>query len=149
MVKWLFRRLDGARHHGRRRREPHDFVTGRRAEDLAHRHLESRGFTVIARNWKTPSGDEVDLIALDGDRTVFVEVKARTTTEYGAPERAIDAMKIRALNRAAAGWCRTKGLPEERLRFDLVTVVFSDPPHLEHFPDAWSARAPHDRRRIG
>jgi putative endonuclease len=149
VFQWIYRWLDGARHQGRRRQEPPDFVAGRRAEDLAHRHLESRGFTVIARNWRAPGGAEVDLIALDGGRTVFVEVKARSSTEFGSPERAIDAMKLRALSRAAASWRQAKGLPAERLRFDLVTVVLSDPPRLEHERDAWSLAPPHAGRTIG
>jgi putative endonuclease len=148
VFRWLIRFADDARHAGRRRREPLDFVTGRRAEDIAHRHLESKGLTVIARNWRTPAGEEVDLIALDGDHTVFVEVKARTNVHEN-PERAIDALKMRALRRAAQGWCRRKELPPERLRFDLVTVVFTEPPRLEHVRDAWTLRLSPDKPRIG
>jgi putative endonuclease len=135
----MFLRLsDRIRDRARRRLWPPDQAAGRRGEDLAHRYLERRGFTVVARNWRPAEGrGEIDLVAWEGDRLVFVEVKARGGDEFGAPERNVDARKRDALARAARAYTRRAGVPWERVRFDLVSVVFRDPPEIVHRRDAF------------
>jgi hypothetical protein len=57
-----------------------------RGEDLAARHLEELGYTIIARNWRSPhTRHEIDLIARDGKTIVFVEVKTARTEQFGDP----------------------------------------------------------------
>jgi len=118
--------------------------TGERGEDIAHRWLRSRGFTVVARNWRPPEGGgELDIVAWERDELVFVEVKARLSN-LSAPERAIDPDKIRALRRAARAYVR-RALPhgaepqesneETRIRFDVVTIFGNEVDHLrDAFP---------------
>jgi putative endonuclease len=138
VTRWLLRLADAARHRARRRRWPAEQAAGRHGEDLAHRYLERQGMTVVARNWRSGSGHgEVDLVAWDAGRLVFVEVKARATDEFGAPDRNVDAEKLIALERAARGYARRAGVPWERVRFDLVSVIFSDPPSGSHRRDAF------------
>lgn len=97
---------------------------GRRGEDLAHRWLRARGFRVTARNWRPPQGGgEIDIVAWDHDWLVFVEVKTRTSGELNAPERDIDAEKMRALRRAARDYVRRSGADADRVRFDAVTIA--------------------------
>ena len=80
MFRFLFRLLDGVRHRSRRRTMSPDQVTGRRGEDLAHRYLQDQGLTVIGRNYRARSGmAELDIIAREGDKLVFVEVKTRAS----------------------------------------------------------------------
>ncbi|HEY0714927.1 MAG TPA: YraN family protein, partial [Polyangia bacterium] len=50
---------------------------GRRAEEAAAALLEGKGFQIVARNWRLPTG-ELDLVADDGGTCVFVEVRSRT-----------------------------------------------------------------------
>jgi putative endonuclease len=134
---WLLGLADRARDALRRRRRP-DLAAGRRGEDLAHRHLRARGWQVVARNWRTPSGDgEVDLVAWEGRTLVIVEVKSRASEEHGAPDRALDAAKRDRLVRAARCYARRAGVDPSCLRFDLVNVVFSRPPRIDHFRDAF------------
>ena len=138
MIRWLLRFSDALRDRARRRSWPADQATGRRGEDLAHRFLERCGLTVVARNWRPSAGPgEIDLVAWEGERLVFVEVKARARDEFGAPERNVDAQKRDALLRAARNYARRAGVPWERARFDLVAVVFSDPPAISHRKDAF------------
>jgi putative endonuclease len=113
---------------------------GRRGEDLAHRYLERRGMTIVARNYRTATGSaEADLVAWERDILVFIEVKTRSTEEYGPPDRAIGAEKRRAIVRAAADYSRRAGVPAEKVRFDVINVVLSTPPSFEHIRDAFSA----------
>jgi putative endonuclease len=110
---------------------------GRLGEDMAHRYLRSRGCTIVARNYRPRSGTgEIDLVAWHGEKLVFVEVKTRSNTEFGQPDRAVDAEKRRHLARAARDYARRAGVGWDRTRFDIVSVVLS-PRRIEWFRDAF------------
>jgi putative endonuclease len=111
---------------------------GRRGEDLAHRYLARNGYRVVARNYRPPSrSGEIDLVAWDGDVLVFVEVKTRTTDEYGSPESAVDRDKQSFVDRAARDYARRAGVMLDRTRFDVVSVIMADPPRVELLRDAF------------
>ena len=137
-MTWLWRMSDWMRDRGRRNRWDPDHASGRRAEDLAHRHLRKSGYTVIARNWRTATGSgEIDIICRDRqDSLVFVEVKSRATEEHGSPERQIDPEKRLRLFRAARDWTRRSDESWDTVRFDLVSVVFQ-PFSITHHRDAF------------
>ena len=110
--------------------------TGKRGEDLAHRYLRAKGFIVAARNWRPPQGGgEIDIVAWEGDWLVFVEVKTRTSAEWSAPERDIDAEKIHTLRRAARDYIRRANADESRVRFDAVSVTGRT---INHLRDAFA-----------
>ena len=116
-------------------------ATGRRGEDLAHRFLRKRGYRVVARNYRPPSGaGEIDLVAWDGPTLVFVEVKTRATEEFGTPDRAVDSDKETYLDRAARDYARRAGVPFDRVRFDLVNVIDGNPPAVSVIRDAFHVR---------
>jgi len=111
---------------------------GRRGEDLAHRFLQQSGFVVICRNYRTPSGDaEIDIVARDNGVLVFVEVKSRTSAEFGAPDRAIDPEKQKKITRAARSYVTRAGASWNQVRFDTVSVVFTTPPTIVHYQDVF------------
>jgi len=84
---------------------------GARGEHIAERHLVRRGLTVLDRNWRCPQG-EIDLVLRDGDETVFVEVKTRSSVAFGHPLEAITAAKPRDCGGwRARGARRTRSLP--------------------------------------
>jgi putative endonuclease len=115
---------------------------GRLGEDLAHRYLRRNGCTVVARNYRTPSGSgEIDLVVRHGATTAFVEVKTRATAEFGEPDRAVDAEKQRRIARAARHYARRAGLEWDALRFDIVSVVLERRPRIEWRRDAFRPRA--------
>jgi putative endonuclease len=130
---------DWLRHLARRRRWTPTQALGRRGEDLAHRFLRRQGYTIVARNYRLPNGDgEADLIAWDGDTLVIVEVKARQSGEYGPPDRAVGDDKRAHLRRLARAYARKTDTPWERVRCDVVTVVFAGGPHLQLVRNAFS-----------
>ena len=47
---------------------------GRRGENIAAEYLVRQGFVLLERNYRR-LGCEVDIIAMDGETTVFIEVK--------------------------------------------------------------------------
>ena len=126
MIGLLYRFLDRLR----RRRYAEDH--GRIGEDLAHRYLRAHGCTVVARNYRTLSGDgELDLVVWDGATLAFVEVKARTGEEFGPPEGAVDAEKQQRVRTAARDYARRAEIPWEDTRFDIVSVVLGRTPQIE------------------
>lgn len=142
MLGRLYEFADVLRHRGRRHQMPEDHALGRRGEDIAHRFLQRVGIIIVARNYRMASGaGEVDLIGWEDDRLVFVEVKSRQTEEYGAPDRAIGREKQSSLIRAAREFARHADAPWERVRFDVVNVVFTTPPAVTHFRDVFGPTA--------
>ena len=110
---------------------------GRLGEDLAHRYLRGRGCTVVARNYRPPSGrGEIDIVVRHGEKLVFVEVKTRDSAEFGEPERAVDADKQLHLTRAARDYARRAGVEWQQVRFDVVAVILS-PRRIEWLRDAF------------
>jgi putative endonuclease len=132
----LIHAVDHARDRARRRTLSPEHALGKRGEDLAHRYLEYCGLKVVARNWRPrPGAVELDLVAREGDLLVFVEVKSRSSAEYGTPERAIGVEKEAHIVRAALDYARRGGVEAAKLRFDVVSVVFSNPPAITHLRD--------------
>jgi putative endonuclease len=108
---------------------------GVRGEDLAHRYLRACGCIVVARNWRPPQGGgEIDLVAREGDKLVFVEVKTRLSGTRSAPERDIDAEKMTALRRAARDYMRRSGMETAQARFDVLAITGEA---VEHLRDAF------------
>lgn len=70
----------------------HNQRIGQWGEDVAADYLTTRGCEITARNVRTPYG-EIDLVARQGDVTLFVEVKTRTSNRMGLPEEAITPRK--------------------------------------------------------
>jgi len=65
---------------------------GRWGEGAAADYLETKGYVILARNFRTEHG-EVDLIARQENVLVFVEVKARSSNRYGYPEYSVSPKK--------------------------------------------------------
>jgi putative endonuclease len=106
---------------------------GRRGEDLAADYLQGAGLEIVERNWRCPLG-EIDLVARDGNETVFVEVKTRAGLGYGHPLEAITGVKLARLRRLAAAWCEAHPGHAGEIRIDAVAVVASktDGVRIEH-----------------
>ncbi|MEY3733425.1 MAG: hypothetical protein RL347_784 [Actinomycetota bacterium] len=108
---------------------------GRWGEDLAARHLERIGLTVLDRNWRCRTG-EIDIVAADsGTGTVIIcEVKTRSTEDFGSPLAAITPRKLRRLRSLASEWMREHGASAQAIRIDVIGIVMGSrgTPSLEH-----------------
>ena len=93
---------------------------GRRSEILAIDYLRSLGYRIVTSGYRT-TGGEVDVIAWDGATLVFVEVKARQTSE--PPEDSVGYRKKQRIIRAARGYISRYRLHETPYRFDIVAVT--------------------------
>lgn len=136
----LWKLSDSARQFRERHVLTAEAALGRRGEDLAHRYLRLSGLTVIARNYRPSGGEaEVDIVARDGDVTVFIEVKTRRTAEFGSPDRAIDDAKQRNIVRAARAFTTRAGIPWNQVRFDVIAIVLTQPASIVHNQDVFFA----------
>ena len=134
----LWKLSDSARHFRERKLLSPEAALGKRGEDLAHRYLKSSGLLILARNYRPGGGEaEADIVARDGEVVVFVEVKSRRTAEFGSPDRAIDEEKRRHVLRAARAFASRAGLGWDKVRFDIVSVVFTSPPSITHHQDVF------------
>ncbi|MEF8793941.1 YraN family protein [Thiohalorhabdus sp.] len=109
--------------------------TGDAAEERALKHLKRKGrHRCLVRNYRTRGG-EVDLITLEGERLVFVEVRARSDTGYGRPEDTVDHRKRRRLAQAAEAFLTSH--PEHGKRACRFDVVAMDGDGLRWIADAF------------
>lgn len=99
---------------------------GELGERIAERWLASRGYTVLARRWRSGHRD-IDLIASRDHVITFVEVKTRAALEFGDPVEAVHAQKRRSLCRSAREWLTKNGADADAIyRFDVIGVLLRD-----------------------
>jgi putative endonuclease len=130
-------------------------LTGRRGEEDAYFYLRRRGYTIIARNYRSPHHrGEVDLVGWELDVLCFIEVKTRTTRDVKPAEAAVDRDKQRELSLVARDFLRH--MPAScQWRFDVLAVYYElghGRPSFELFQNAFSvsynrkfARTPTER----
>ena len=107
-------------------------TAGRRAERLAGLMLRLKGFSILARRFKSPVG-EIDLVAKRGGLLVFVEVKARANRD-DALYAVTPAVRRRVSAAADAYLARHPHLAASDMRYDIVAVCGW---RLYHVKDAW------------
>ena len=116
---------------------------GRRAEDLACRHLESRGLTLLERNYRCRAG-EIDLVMLDGTVLALVEVRSRSSSSHGNAASSVGPRKQRRFVRAARHLLLTRpALGRLQARFDVVAIDGAAPgePRITWIRDAFRVPA--------
>jgi putative endonuclease len=110
-------------------------------EDAACTELHRRGYAILERRYRTRYG-EIDIVAREGDVTVFVEVKTRHGTDYGDGAEAVTVWKQRKIWRMATEYVARHGLHDRPCRFDVVAVdVASGEPRVEVYVNAFDALA--------
>ena len=134
---------------------PSHLRTGQRGEEDAYFYLRRRGYTIIARNHRSPNHrGELDLIGWDGDVLCFIEVKTRTERSAIPAEAAVDAEKRRELRLVAQEFLRhmNSSCPS---RFDVLAVYYDlgvGRPSFEllqnAFPVAYNHKFAHPTERI-
>ncbi len=103
-----------------------NLARGRSAEDAALRFLQSRGLSLLARNYRCRLG-ELDLVMRDGASLVFIEVRARGNSAFGGAAASIGPAKQRRLVAAARHFLMTHPREAHRpARFDAVLISGAD-----------------------
>ena len=110
---------------------------GRGGETLAREFLERLGYKPLRQNYRN-GPREIDLVMQDGDTIVFVEVKARSRTNFGTPGEFVTSAKRRQLTLAAQAYMMQEALPDCPARFDVVEVYLSTGA-INHIVNAFDA----------
>ena len=100
---------------------PH-LLQGRKGERIACRFLLRQGYDILARRYRTQSG-ELDIVAFEKNTLVFIEVKMRSSREYGEPWEFVDWQKQQILRRTAEEFIADHDLGQYAYRFDIVSVL--------------------------
>ena len=118
---------------GGTRRRQHAERRGHAAELLCCWHLRLRGWRIVARDWRCPSG-EIDILARRGGVLAVIEVKSRGDLATAAA--ALLRRQRRRIVRAAEAFLLSRpDLARLALRFDVMLVERLRLPR--HWPGAW------------
>ena len=124
--------------------QPEHLRRGKLGERAAKQHLQAQGLKFLTANFRSPRG-EIDLVFRTADCLVFVEVKTRSSEDWGRPAAAVNARKKRLLSQTALDYLRLLKNPEVKTRFDIVEVLLSDGKvrEIRHLPATFSLSAPY------
>ena len=99
----------------------HKQIVGKYGEDLAVKYLLGKQYRIIARNLKT-SYKELDIVAVIGQLTVFVEVKTRVNLVFGPAREALGQKKLSNFKKAVVYYCNKHSLDMNMIRLDLIAI---------------------------
>ncbi len=112
---------------------------GQFGEALAVEHLVSKGYKILATNWRFQH-KEIDIIAKKDAFIVFAEVKTRRTNYFGEPFTFVNKAKQNFIIKAANEYLIMNDL-EEEARFDIISILYNDhKKDIQHIEDAFYAR---------
>ncbi len=101
-------------------------------EQRAAAYLIEKGMSILEMNYRNRGG-EIDIIAKDGEYICFVEVKYRTTNQYGSPLEAVNYRKQQQIRKVAQYYLMRHGLSEwTPCRFDVVAFEGEELTYLEN-----------------
>jgi putative endonuclease len=117
---------------------------GELGELEAKKHLRSLGLKFLAANFRSDRG-EIDLVFRDNDCLVFIEVKTRSSEDWGRPASAVDARKRKLISQTAMDYLRLLKNPKVKIRFDIVEVLLEDGEvrEIRHLPNSFSLSKPY------
>lgn len=109
---------------------------GRLGEELAAEYLQKNGYAILETNW-TFQKAEIDIIAQKADILAVVEVKTRSSAEFGLPQDFVKPRKIQLLVKAVNEYVVSNNLNLE-VRFDIIAICKEGKGYtIEHIEDAF------------
>jgi putative endonuclease len=110
---------------------PEHIELGKLGENLACDFLQRQNYTILFRNWRY-SNAEIDIIASHEKVLHFIEVKTRSTKNYGEPEDSVNSKKMKKLIDAAEAFQEEQ--PEwTRIQFDILSITMEKGNAVEYF----------------
>jgi|LADL02.1.fsa_nt_gi putative endonuclease len=103
-------------------------------EITAKGFLEKSNIQIIKQNYRTKNG-EIDLIGLDNDDLIFIEVKTRSSKEFGFPEEAVDSKKIEKIEVVANDYVDHYPKNNVNWRIDVIAIIRN--PYNEYYEIKW------------
>lgn len=108
--------------HYKNKSQNHNQTFGRHGENLACGFLENSGFTVQTRNFRTNMG-EIDIIAEKNETIYIIEVKTRTSNQYGVPSEIINSAKLRRMEQVAWVYLKDTKQDQKPWQINIIEVM--------------------------
>ena len=109
---------------------------GKKGEQLAVNFLLKKGYTIVERNYRFDKA-EVDIMAQLKDTLAIVEVKTRSTTDFGNPQDFVKPKQIQRLVKAVDQYVTVNSLDVE-VRFDIIAIIKENNSfNIEHLENAF------------
>lgn len=109
---------------------------GKLGEELAVEYLQKDGYTILATNWVFQKA-EVDIIAQKENVLAVIEVKTRSSLEFGLPQDFVKPKKIQLLTKAIDAYVNQENL-DLNVRFDIIAIHKEGKSFvIEHLIDAF------------
>lgn len=112
---------------------------GLKGEEAAAGYLKRSGYRVLNKNYSCRLG-EIDIVALESDTLVFIEVRSRSSDEYGLAQESVTMRKQLRLRQLAWHYLKAEGKTGSSCRFDVISVLFDENGNLkrlEHIENAF------------
>ncbi|WP_047549709.1 YraN family protein [Psychroserpens sp. Hel_I_66] len=109
---------------------------GQKGEEIAVDFLIKNGFDIVARNYVYQKA-EVDIIAKKGDILAIIEVKTRTSADFGDPQQFLKPKQIQRIIKAVDFFVNDNDMDVD-VRFDIIAIVLNKKGMtLEHLENAF------------
>ncbi|MCS7180842.1 MAG: YraN family protein [bacterium] len=94
---------------------------GKLGEEKAIEFLKKKGYKIVDRNYRTKIG-EIDIVAQKRKEIIFIEVKTRSSDDFGLPQEAINEKKLRKMEKVAFIYLNSKkiNLP---FKFEILSII--------------------------
>ncbi|CAD0000764.1 YraN family protein [Flavobacterium chungangense] len=113
---------------------------GKKGEDLAVEYLLQNDYKILERNWIFQKA-EIDIIAKKDHFLAVIEVKTRSSLDYGSPQDFVKPKKIQLLIKAVNAYIndREKDFDDDlEIRFDIIAIHKTQETFaIEHLTDAF------------
>jgi len=97
------------------------YELGKKGEQLAVDYLTKEGYKIEERNWRFQKA-EIDIIASKQETIISVEVKTRSSKDFGNPQDFVNSKKIKLMVAAMNEYILKKNLDTE-VRFDIIAIT--------------------------
>lgn len=109
---------------------------GKKGEDAAVRYLQANDYRILHRNWRF-YGYEIDIVAIKDDFIIFIEVKTRTSKQFGNPEDFVGNARQKRMVDAAHHYLIENDIDKDS-RFDIIGVIWDGENfEIDHIDDAF------------
>lgn len=109
---------------------------GKLGEELAVEFLKNEGYSILETNWRFDKA-EIDIIASKDKVLSIVEVKTRSSLDFGLPQDFVKPKKIQLLVKAANEYVEKNDLDVE-ISFDIIAIEKAEHKfNIEHIKEAF------------
>lgn len=106
---------------------------GKLGEELAKKYYKGLGYKIIETNARKRFG-EIDIVAQNNGKTIFCEVKTRSSDRFGSAVESLTNTKKKRILRMIRYYCLKNRIPEENIRADFIGIqIDGDAAELKHF----------------